>query len=68
VNAKRTRYGFKANAAGTGYEVDEEKMWVVRRIFRMIGVEKVGVHGVITAFKRREYRRPRERRSGSGPS
>ena len=52
VNAKRTRYGFKANAAGTGYEVDEEKMWVVRRIFRMIGVEKVGVHGVITAFKK----------------
>jgi len=52
VNAKRTRYGFKANTKGTGYEVDEEKMWVVRRIFRMIGVEKVGIHGVITAFKR----------------
>ena len=24
VNAKRTRYGFKANAEGTSYEVDEE--------------------------------------------
>ncbi len=52
VNAKRTRYGFRANASGLGYEVDEEKMVIVRRIFHLIGVEKVGVHGVITAFKR----------------
>ena len=52
VNTKRTRYGFKANADGTGYEVDEEKMGIVRRIFHMIGVDKVGVHGVITAFKK----------------
>ncbi len=52
VNAKRTRYGFKANTAGTGYEVDEEKMEIVRRIFRMIGVDRTGVHGVVTAFKK----------------
>src|SRR5215207_1766350 len=52
VNTKRTRYGFKANTAGTGYEVDEEKMEVVRRIFHMIGIERVGVHKVITAFKK----------------
>src|SRR5918995_1841489 len=50
VNSKRTRYGFKANAAGTGYEVDEEKMEVVRRIFHMIGTEKVGVHKAISVF------------------
>jgi site-specific DNA recombinase len=52
VNTKRTRYGFKANVDDTGYEVDEEKMRFVRRIFHMIGVEKAGVHGVITAFKK----------------
>ena len=52
VNAKRTRYGFRADDSGLGYEVDEEEMAIVRRIFRLIGVEKVGVHGVITAFKR----------------
>jgi site-specific DNA recombinase len=52
VNAKRTRFGFTATADGKGYEVDEEKMVIVRRIFHMIGVEKVGVHGVITAFKK----------------
>ncbi len=34
------------------YEVDEEKMSIVRRIFHLIGVDKVGVHGVITTFKR----------------
>jgi len=52
VNSKRTRYGFKANATGTGYEVDEENMEVIRRIFRMIGIERVGVHRVITTFKK----------------
>jgi site-specific DNA recombinase len=52
VNTKRTRYGFKATADGRGYEVDEEKMNIVRRIFYMVGVEKVGVHRVITAFKK----------------
>lgn len=32
-------YGFRFNTARDGYEVDEEKMAVVRRIFRWIGVE-----------------------------
>ena len=33
------RYGFKLNAARDAYEVDEAEMEVVRRIFRMVGVE-----------------------------
>jgi site-specific DNA recombinase len=33
------RYGFKLNATRDGYEVDEAEMEVVRRIFRMVGVE-----------------------------
>jgi site-specific DNA recombinase len=32
-------YGFRFNAARDGYEVDEEKMAVVRRIFRWVGVD-----------------------------
>ena len=32
-------YGFRYNAARDGYEIDEEKMGVVRRIFRMVGVK-----------------------------
>jgi site-specific DNA recombinase len=32
-------YGFRFNAARDGYEVDEEKMAIVKRIFRWIGVE-----------------------------
>ena len=34
-----TRYGFKLNAARDAYEVDEAEMEVIRRIFRMVGVE-----------------------------
>jgi site-specific DNA recombinase len=32
-------YGFRFNAARDGYEVDQKKMTVVKRIFRWIGVE-----------------------------
>jgi site-specific DNA recombinase len=40
VIAPRTpRYGFKLNGARDAYEVDEAEMEVVRRIFRMVGVE-----------------------------
>jgi site-specific DNA recombinase len=37
VAGRRVKFGFKLNAARDGYEVDEEKMAVVRRIFDMIG-------------------------------
>ena len=45
-------YGFRYNAARDGYEVDEEKMQVVRRIFRMVGVEGVSTHGVARTLER----------------
>ena len=35
----RPTYGFCINATRDGYEVDEEKMAEVRRVFRMIGAE-----------------------------
>jgi site-specific DNA recombinase len=45
-------YGFTYNASRDGYEVDEEKMAVVRRPFRMVAVEGVSTHGVAKALER----------------
>jgi site-specific DNA recombinase len=39
-------YGFKYNASRDGYEVDEEAMRVVRRIFRMVGSERRTLYAV----------------------
>jgi site-specific DNA recombinase len=41
-------YGFRYNATRDGYEVDEEAMRVVRRIFHMVGAE----HRTLYAVKR----------------
>jgi hypothetical protein len=45
-------YGFRYNAARDGYEVDEEKMAVVRRIFRMVAVEGETTHSVARTLER----------------
>jgi site-specific DNA recombinase len=45
-------YGFKYNDARDGYVVDEEKMRVVRRIFKMIGVEGTTLHWVKRTLER----------------
>jgi site-specific DNA recombinase len=39
-------YGFALNATRDGYVVHEETMWVVRRIFRMVGVEGASIYSV----------------------
>jgi site-specific DNA recombinase len=39
-------YGFRFNRARDGYEVDEAKMRVVRRIFRMVGAEKRSLNAI----------------------
>jgi site-specific DNA recombinase len=43
-------YGFRFNAARDGYEVDEEKVTVVKRIFRWIGVEGLAIRRVRKAL------------------
>jgi site-specific DNA recombinase len=45
-------YGFRYNGVRDGYEVDEEKMAVVRRIFRMVAAEGVSTHGVARTLER----------------
>jgi site-specific DNA recombinase len=39
IAPRRPRYGFRLNAARDAYEINEEEMEVVRRIFYMVGVE-----------------------------
>src|SRR5215216_6082692 len=51
-------YGFRYNAARDGYEVDEEKMAVVRRIFRMVAVEGKTTHGVARTLEREDIPNP----------
>src|SRR5215211_7440638 len=45
-------YGFRYNAARDGYEVDEEEMAVVHRIFRMVAVEGKTTHSVAKTLER----------------
>jgi site-specific DNA recombinase len=52
VATKKINYGFKYNAERDGYEVREEHMAVVRRIFRMIGTERLSMNLVKRTFDR----------------
>jgi hypothetical protein len=45
-------YGFDYNGARDNYVVDEEKMQVVRRIFRMVGAEGESLNSVKKTFDR----------------
>jgi DNA invertase Pin-like site-specific DNA recombinase len=45
-------YGFRFNRARDGYEVDEDTMPAVRRIFQMIGVEGESTYGVVHGLER----------------
>jgi site-specific DNA recombinase len=51
-------YGFRHNVSRDGYEVDEEKMAVVRRIFRMVAVEGKSTHGVARTLERESVPNP----------
>ena len=50
IAGRRANYGFKFNRARDGYEVDENTMPLVRRIFRMAGVEGMSVNGIKRAL------------------
>ena len=40
IALRMARFGFRYDATREGLEVDEDAMWVVRRIFRSIGMEE----------------------------
>jgi len=45
-------YGFRYNQARDGYVVDDERMTIVRRIFRMVGAEGMPIHRVKRVLER----------------
>ena len=49
--APRATYGFQFNEARDGYVVDEVSMLTVRRVFRMVGEERMALHGVKRALE-----------------
>jgi site-specific DNA recombinase len=51
-------YGFKYNATRDGYEIDEETMLIVSRIFRMVGIEGVSTHAVTRTFEAEGMKSP----------
>jgi site-specific DNA recombinase len=59
-------YGFRFNAARDGYEVDDEAMVVVSRIFRMVGAEGASLRGVVTALNSDGVKRPASTSNKSG--
>ncbi len=52
IATKRPHFGFRYSASRDAYEVEEETMDVVGRIFRMIGAEGVAIRGVKKVFER----------------
>src|SRR5215218_6556613 len=49
---RRVKYGFMLNASRDSLLVDEERMRMVRRIFRMIGVEGLSQNAVYNSLER----------------
>ena len=52
VATRSSDYGFKYNDARDNYVVHEEEMRIVRRVFRMVGVEGRTINAVKKAFDR----------------
>jgi site-specific DNA recombinase len=50
IAGRRPNYGFKFNDTRDSYEVDEHTMPIVRRIFRMAGVDGLSVNGIKRAL------------------
>jgi site-specific DNA recombinase len=55
---RRVTYGFKLSEERDAYIVDEKRMQVIRRIFRMLGVEGSTIHGVKRTLEREGVQTP----------
>ncbi len=58
LGGRSPRYGFKLNGSRDGYDVDEEKIEVVRRIFRMVA-EGTSLRAIKLALEREGIPTPR---------
>lgn len=62
VAAPQSDYGFRYNEARDGYELDEQRMPLVRRVFRMVGVEGMTLNAVASRFEADGIPSPRGKR------
>ena len=58
----RTRYGFSLNVSRDGYEIDEQRMRVVRRVFGMVA-EGISFNSIKATFDREGLPTPKGARS-----
>jgi site-specific DNA recombinase len=58
-------YGFKLNDARDSYVVDETKMPLVRRIFRMVGIEACSINRVVNTLAAERIHTPTGKRKWS---
>jgi site-specific DNA recombinase len=68
VAGPQSDYGFRYNDARDGYEVDEVRMALVRRIFRMVGVEGMTLNAVAGRFEAEGIPAPRGGRTWNRPT
>jgi DNA invertase Pin-like site-specific DNA recombinase len=67
VAGPQSDYGFRYDAARDGYEVDEVRMAVVRRIFRMVGVEGMTLNAIAHRLEAEGIPSPRGNRFWNRP-
>jgi site-specific DNA recombinase len=67
VACPQSDYGFRYNDARDGYEVDELKMAIIRRIFRMVGVEGMSLNAVASGLEADGIPSPRGNRFWNRP-
>ncbi len=68
VAGPQSDYGFRYNDARDGYEVDEVRMALVRRIFRMVGVEGMTLNAVAGRLEAEGIPAPRGGRTWNRPT
>ena len=67
VACPQSDYGFRYNEARDGYEVDEVRMAVMRRIFHMVGVERTSLNAVARRMEAEGVPSPRGKRLWNRP-
>jgi site-specific DNA recombinase len=65
VAGPRPNYGFRFNEKRDGYLVEEDKMVVIRRIFRMVGAEGMALNATRCTLEKEGILTPSGRRSWS---
>src|SRR5918998_492454 len=68
VASPQSDYGFRYNEARDGYEVDEVRMALVRRVFRMVGVEGLTLNAAGRKLEAEGIPAPRGGRTWNRPT